>query len=89
MAKTAQQKFNEYCAECDNTRDAFKAFEDAVQVKYDRQGYPYIAGYAMTQLLAAVALLPRRQREEFRARFRVDAQKFEHENLMRKIKNAA
>lgn len=89
MAKTASQRFNEYLAECDETRAVFKDFEHAVQEKYDRQGYPYIAGYMMTQLQAAVALLPRRQREEFRARFAQEAKRFEQENLLRRIREPA
>lgn len=88
MAKTAQQKFDEYLSECRETRDALGAFERAVHEKYDGSGYAYIAGYMMTQLQDAITHLPKAKRAEFRESFQQAAQKFEHENLIRKIKSS-
>ena len=87
--KSAQQKFNEYLDECAETREALGAFERAVHDKYDGSGYAYIAGYMMTQLQDAITHLPKAKRAEFRETFRRAAQKFEHENLVRKIKESA
>ena len=87
--KSAQDKFNEYLDECRETRQALGAFEKAVQDKYDGSGYAYIAGYMMTQLQDAITHLPKAKRAEFRETFRRAAQKFEHENLVRKIKESA
>jgi len=86
MAKTAQQKFNEYLAECETTRNVLKQFEKAVHEKYDGSGYAYIAGYMMMQLQDAITHLPKAKRAEFRETFLRAAQKFEHENLIHKIK---
>jgi hypothetical protein len=88
MPKSAQDKFNEYLNECRETRDALSAFERAVHEKYDGSGYAYIAGYMMMQLQDAITHLPRARRAEFRDSFRQAAQKFEHENLIRKIKDS-
>jgi hypothetical protein len=85
MAKTAQQKFNEYLDEREATRQAVSAFEKAVHEKYDGSGYAYIAGYFMMQMLDAVAHLPKAQRQEFRERFLREAKKFEQENLVRAL----
>jgi hypothetical protein len=87
--KSAQQKFNEYLAECEETRAAVKQFEQAVHEKYDGSGYAYIAGYFMMQMLEAVTHLPKAKRQEFRERFLREAKKFEQENLINKIKETA
>jgi hypothetical protein len=89
MAKSAQQKFNEYLDEREATRQAVGAFEKAVHEKYDGSGYAYIAGYFMMQMLEAVAHLPKAKRAEFRERFQREAKKFEQENLMKMIKETA
>lgn len=88
MPKSAQQRFNEYLDECAETREALGAFERAVHEKYDGSGYAYIAGYLMTQLQDAITHLPKAKRQEFRETFRRAAQKFEHENLINKIKDS-
>ena len=89
MAKSAQQKWNEYLDECQQTSDALMAFEQAVQAKYDGHGYPYIAGYMMMQFREVVLELPRKRRAEIRERFLREAKKFEQENLMKMIKDTA
>ena len=87
--KSAQQKFNEYLAECAETREALSAFERAVHEKYDGSGYAYVAGYMMTQLQDAITHLPKAKRAEFRETFLRAAKKFEQENLMKTIKESA
>lgn len=82
MAKSAQQRFNEYLTECDSTREAVKQFEKAVHDKYDGSGYAYLAGYFMMQMQDAISLLPKAKRQEFRDRFHREARKFEQENLL-------
>ena len=89
MSKSAQQKFNEYLDECQETREAVGAFEKAVHDKYDGSGYAYIAGYFMMQMLEAVTHLPKAKRQEFRERFLREAKRFEQENLINKIKESA
>lgn len=89
MAKTAQQKFNEYLDEREATRQSVNQFEKAVHDKYDGSGYAYIAGYFMMQMLEAVSQLPRAQRQEFRDRFDRETKRFEQENLLRKIRETA
>jgi len=89
MAKSAQQRFNEYLDEREATRQVVGAFERAVHEKYDGSGYAYIAGYFMMQMLEAVAHLPKARRAEFRERFQREATRFEQENLMKTIKDTA
>ena len=89
MPKSAQQKFNEYLEERQETRDALNAFEKAVQGRYDNNGYAYIAGYLMMQIGDVVAELPKARRAEFRENFLREAKKFEQETLLRKIKDTA
>ena len=82
------KSFAVYLEECQKTSDALNAFEKAVQTKYDNHGYPYIAGYVMMQFREAVAELPKARRAEIQARFLREAQKFEHEHLIKNIKEA-
>lgn len=89
MAKSAQQKFNEYLAECDATRDAVKQFEQAVHAKYDGSGYAYLAGYFMMQMQEAISELPKAKRQEFRDKFLREAKRFEQENLVRVLSKEA
>jgi hypothetical protein len=89
MAKSAQQKFNEYLDECRETSDALNSFEKAVQAKYDGHGYAYIAGYFMMQFKEAVSELPKKRRAEIRERFLREAKKFEQETLLKQIKESA
>jgi hypothetical protein len=89
MVKSAQQRFNEYLADCDQTQEALGAFEKAVHDRYNGHGYAYIGGYLRIQLQNVIGELPRKRREEIRAHFLKEAQKFEHENLLLKIKDAA
>ena len=89
MAKSAQQKFNEYLDECRETSDALNAFERAVQARYDGHGYAYVAGYFMMQFKEAVSELPKKRRAEIRERFLREAKKFEQETLLKTIKESA
>jgi hypothetical protein len=89
MAKSAQQRFNEYLDECRETREALGQFEKAAQTRYDDNGYAYIAGYMMTQLQDAIIGLPKARRAEFREVFLRAAKKLEQEHLMRTIKESA
>jgi hypothetical protein len=89
MAKSAQQKWNEYLSECEATSDALNSFERAVQAKYDGHGYAYIAGYFMMQFREVVLELPKKRRAEIRERFLREAKKFEQETLLKQIKESA
>jgi hypothetical protein len=89
MAKSAQQKWNEYLSECEETRASVKQFEQAVHDKYDGSGYAYIAGYFMMQMMEAVTHLPKAKRQEFRERLLREAKKFEQETLLKQIKESA
>lgn len=87
MAK--YKSFHQYLEECSQMSDALGAFEKSVQAKYDGHGYPYIAGYFMMQFREAVMELPRARREEIKARFLKEAQKFDNEVLLKTIKESA
>jgi hypothetical protein len=87
MAKTAQQKFNEYLDECHSTTDAINAFVNASQENYN--GYAYAAG-ALTMILAdAISELPKARRADFRDRLNREAQKQKNELLAKMLKETA
>ena len=64
MAKSAQQKINEFFDESDVTRRTVKAFSDA---SYDNYGsHSYAAGYLESTIVSLIMQLPRAQREAAR-----------------------
>lgn len=86
MAK--YKSFNQYLDECQQMTDAVNGFERAVQKKYDNHGYPYVAGYMMMMFREAAMELPRKRREELKARLEREAKTFEQSALVDTIKGA-
>lgn len=66
MAKTAQQKLNEFYDECDLTRSVIKDFSNK---SFEEKGsYAWAAGFFESVLVDAIMHLPKNKREEFRKR---------------------
>ncbi len=87
MAKSAQQKFNEYLEDCHKTSDAIGEFTNATNEYYN--GYAFAAGYLGMQLGDAIALLPKARREEFRDRLIRKAEETRQQILIATIKDTA
>ena len=83
MAKSAQQRFNEYLDEARSTRESIKEFQDAAYENY--QSHSYAAGFLESKLVDVIMALPRAQREELRAVFRQQAEKQRREVMARAI----
>jgi hypothetical protein len=87
MAKTAQQKFNEYLDECRETTDAVNEF---VNRSFDNhKNYAYSSGAMSVMLSQLIQELPRTKREYWRERLHRSAQQQKNEYLMKTIKEAA
>lgn len=82
------KSFSQYLEECQQMSDAVNGFEKAVQKVYDGHGYPYVAGYMMMQFREAVMELPRKRREEIKARLLNETKVFEQSALLDTIKGA-
>jgi hypothetical protein len=87
MAKTAQQKFNEYLDESRETMAAINEFSNSTNELYE--GYAYTAGYLGMALAEAIAELPKAKRAEFRQRLLKQAEKARNEYLLKTIKDTA
>jgi hypothetical protein len=86
MAKSAQQRFNEYLDECRDTSDAVREF---VNISADNhKGYAYPCGALQTMITDLIAELPKARRAEMREEFRKLSQKHKNELLARTIKEA-
>lgn len=85
MAKSAQEKFNEYLDECRETSDAVQQVTDRTNERY--QGYAYAAGCLGMILTDAIGELPRARRAEFRDRLLKIAEKARNEFLLQQIKD--
>ncbi len=86
MAKSAQQKFNEYLAEC---RETSQSINDMVQSSHDLYGnYAYAAGYLQSMLAEVIDQLPKDKREGFRNQLRRQAQNDKNAQLANKLKEA-
>ena len=84
MAKSAQQKFNEYLDESRETRDAIR---EMVDTSYDlHKGYGYAAGYLQTLVGDLIAELPKARRAELRDQLYAQAQKQKNELLLKTVK---
>jgi hypothetical protein len=72
MAKSAQQKFDAYLAEC---RETSQSINDMVQSSYDLYGnYAYSAGYLQSLLAEVIDQLPKAKRDGIRSQLRRQAQ---------------
>ncbi len=87
MARSAQDKFNEYLAECRETRDAINEVEKASRDNTD--SYAYACGYFSALLGDVIAELPKARRAEIREQLLRTAQKQKNELLARTIKESA
>lgn len=84
MAKSAQQKFNEYLDECRETQQAVNSMCDASHKLYG--DYAYAAGYFGSMIADLVAQLPKAKRAEVRAQLLKTADKHQQEFLLKTIK---
>lgn len=78
MAKSAQQRFDEYLAECRETSMAVNKLADTSNEYHE--GYAYAAGFLGIMLQEAIGELPRARREEMRRRLLSKAE--EYQNLL-------
>lgn len=76
MAKSAQQKFNEYMDECRETNDSVNQLVDR---SFDANGsYAYAAGFLGSILKEVIAELPKQRRADYRNRLYRQAQEFKN-----------
>ncbi len=88
MARSAQDKFNEYLDECRETRDAINELEKAARENHDGS-YAYACGVYSVLLGDIIAELPKKRRAEIREQLLRTAQKQKNELLARTIKESA
>ena len=87
MAKSAQQKFNEYLEESRETRDAINELEKAARENHDGS-YAYACGVYSVLLGDIIAELPKARRAEIREQLLRTAQKQKNELLAKQIKDS-
>lgn len=86
MPKSAQDKFNEYLAECRETSQAVTEFTSASHENYGN--YAYACGALESMIKDVISELPKARRAEIRQRFFDMAQKQKNEHLAKVIKEA-
>ena len=86
MAKSAQQKFNEYLDECRETTQAVNALVNESNEYHE--GYAFSAGFLGMMLQDAIGELPKAKRSEMRDRLLRKAQELRNLNLAKKIKDS-
>ena len=87
MPKTAQDKFDEYLAECRETTDAVNEFIDSSYKNYG--SYAYTAGALQSIVTDLISELPRARRVSYRERLYRLAQQQKNETLARALKETA
>lgn len=87
MAKSAQEKFNEYLEECRETRDAINELEKASRENHDGS-YAYACGVYSVVLAEVISELPKKRRAEIREQLLRTAQNQKNELLAKTIKEA-
>jgi hypothetical protein len=87
MARSAQDKFNEYLDECRETNDAVNEFVKASYENYNRT-YSYTSGYLESMLKEVIIELPKARRAEIRKRFLDMAQTQKNELLIKTLKES-
>lgn len=87
MAKSAQQKMNEFFSESDETRAVVKAFSDAAFKNYE--GFGYAAGYLESAFVGVVMQLPKAKREAIRREYAELAKRQMDQYLLKQIKEGA
>ena len=87
MAKSAQQRFNEYLDECQQSHNVINELNNSTNDLYG--SYAYAAGFLGMTLADAISELPKAKRAEFRDRILKAADRAKHEFLLKTIKEAA
>lgn len=87
MAKSAQEKFNEYLEECRETRDAINELERSSRENHDGS-YAYACGVFSMLLGDVIAELPKARRAELRNQMYRTAQNQKNELLAKTIKES-
>jgi hypothetical protein len=87
MAKSAQEKFNEYLDECRETSDAAREFVDRAYDNY--KSYGYACGALQSMICDLIGELPKARRAELRNQLYSMAQKQKNELLAKMIKETA
>ena len=82
--KSAQQKFNEYLDDYQETQDAVREFVNVSADNY--KGYAYAAGALQTMIADVISELPKARRAKLRDQFYTMAQKQKNELLMKTLK---
>jgi len=86
MAKSAQQKLNEFLDESRETSDAVR---EMVNSSFDRyQSYSHAAGYMQVLVGELINQLPKSRRAEYREQLYRQAQKYKNEALIKTIKES-
>lgn len=86
MARSAQDKFNEYLDESRETNDAVNEF---VKASYENnRTYSYTSGYLESMLKEVINELPKARRAEIRKRFLDMAQTQKNELLIKILKES-
>ncbi len=88
MPKSARDKFNEYLAECRETRDAINEVERTSRENCDGS-YAFACGVFSAMLGDVIAELPKARRAELRNQLYGIAQKQKNELLAKMIKETA
>ena len=87
MAKSAQQKWNEYLDESRETMNSINELTNRTNERYE--GYAFAAGALGMILADAIGELPKARRAEFRDRILKIAEKARNEYLLNTIKDTA
>ena len=87
MARSAQDKFNQYLEECRETRDAINELEKSARENHDGS-YAYACGVYSVLLGDLISELPKARRAEIREQLYRTAQKQKNELLLKTIKEA-
>lgn len=85
MAKSAQQKFNEFLDESRETTDAVREMVDR---SFDlNSNYAYAAGYLQSLVSELIMQMPKAKRAEYRSQLLSQAQKHKNELMLQQIKD--
>jgi hypothetical protein len=87
MARSAQDKFNEYLSECRETRDAINELEKTSRENNDGS-YAFACGVFSMMLGDVIGQLPKAKRAELRDQMYRMAQKQKNEQLAKVIKES-
>ena len=87
MAKSAQDKFNEFLAE---SRKTSEAVAELTSASYDLYGnYAYACGFLESMIKDVIAELPKARRESVREQFLQRARKIRQEKMVDTLSQSA